>query len=74
MNEYLVKAKLKSPTLFGLLSTESEQCEVYQADSAQDAINKARAEIRKALLRHGITDDDLEELGVSISIVGVEKI
>lgn len=64
MSEY----KVKLVAHLGILNVH-RGIEVYEADSAKEAMEKARADIRENLDQHGITEDE-----VKIAIEDVTKL
>lgn len=66
INEYLVKFKARVTGLFGPTFEDSE---VYQAESAKEAIDMAKEQFKKEMRLHLISSDE-----VKFSVTDVRKI
>lgn len=74
MSEYLVTFKATIPTWFGFSSQSRDEAKVFEGKTAQEATAKAEAYCKDELSKAGISEYDLKEHGISVSIVDVKKI
>lgn len=74
MSEYLVTFKATIPTWFGLSSQSRTEARVYSGKTAEEATKTAKLDLKEELRKEGIFDDDLEDRGITVTIIDVKKI